>query len=483
MKHWLKYCPGFVSRLWFQLAFTYTLLAICAFAVLVMIMYGFNDYKDFYKTLAPSNVETRVLSEKLTVTQAVQQQDHTEWRDTSLNNIRKKLINLEQDDDTIEIYRITNSSNPEVYMRIIDATGRTLVSDPAIFPPAIADSFASPPHAIAQGHAGWLAENQGPIWMDMPITDSSGDAIGHLQLLYIAEFDWWVQLGSIISFMIVAFDWVIIISVPIGLACGLIASRYVTRQLQKMNAVTASWRQGNFEARIELPNDDVLIRHSQHLNDMAQDLEMYLNLKQSLAVTDERTRVARELHDTVKQKLFALGLQLATAKANPAVIVAAGEHILEAETITREAQHDLMEIITQLRPTGTGEISFYDRIGMIADDFKRRFGVQVDIIHADMAQFSSHSEHQVLRIVQEALINAVRHGEASDIVITNKVERDIITLSITDNGKGFDVDKKTGGFGITSMRDRAHDLPHGTFIIKSSPSTGTQITLSWKNES
>lgn len=58
--------------------------------------------------------------------------------------------------------------------------------------------------------------------------------------------------------------------------------------------------------------------------------------------------MARELHDTVKQKLFALGLQLATAKAKPAVMEAAREHILEAETITREAQHDLMEIITQL---------------------------------------------------------------------------------------------------------------------------------------
>jgi NarL family two-component system sensor histidine kinase LiaS len=210
---------------------------------------------------------------------------------------------------------------------------------------------------------------------------------------------------------------------------------------------------------------------------------MYLSLKQNLAVSDERNRVGRELHDTVKQKLFALGLQLATAKAKPAVMEAAHEHILEAETITREAQHDLMEIITQLRPAGTSDTSLFERIGMIADDFRRRFGVSIELSHSDCAQANGHAEHHVLRIVQESLMNAVRHGEASKIVIAGKIEHDTTTLTIADNGSGFDTDEKTGGFGITSMRDRVRYLPHGTFEIKSSAGVGTEITLSWKVES
>jgi NarL family two-component system sensor histidine kinase LiaS len=317
----------------------------------------------------------------------------------------------------------------------------------------------------------------------MPITAGHDGIIGRLRVLYIAEFNLWLQLQSIINFLLSTWSSVLLLSVPIGIACGLVASRYVTRQLQKMNEVTESWRQGNFDARIALPNDDVLIRHSQHLNDMAQDLEMYLSMKQNLAVSDERNRVARELHDTVKQKLFALGLQLATAKAKPAVMEAAHEHILEAETIIREAQHDLMEIITQLRPAGTSDTSLYERIGMIADDFRRRFGVSIELSHSDSAQLNAQTEHQVLRIVQESLMNAVRHGNASKIVITSKIDHDIATLTITDNGIGFDTNKKTGGFGITSMRDRVRDLPHGTFEIKSSAGVGTRITLSWKNES
>jgi NarL family two-component system sensor histidine kinase LiaS len=216
---------------------------------------------------------------------------------------------------------------------------------------------------------------------------------------------------------------------------------------------------------------------------MAQDLELFLSLKQNIALSDERNRVARELHDTVKQKLFALGLQLATAKSKPAAMDAASEHILEAETINREAQHDLMEIITQLRPAGTSDTSLYERIGMIADDFKRRFDVSIELNCSDPVQCNAHTEHNVLRVVQEALMNAVRHGKASKIVIASSIGHDAATLTITDNGGGFDAARKTQGFGITSMRDRTRDLPDGIFEISSAAQEGTCITLSWKNES
>jgi NarL family two-component system sensor histidine kinase LiaS len=306
--------------------------------------------------------------------------------------------------------------------------------------------------------------------------------IGRLRVLFIAEFNLWVQFQSILDFLLMAWDMMFICSIPIGIACGLIASRYVTKQLQKMNEVTESWRRGNFEARIALPNDDVLIRHSQHLNDMAQDLEMYMSLKQNLAVSDERNRVARELHDTVKQKLFALGLQLATAKSKPPVMEAASEHILEAETITREAQHDLMEIITQLRPAETSDTSLFKPISMIAEDFRRRFVVSIELNCSEPVQCNSSTEHHVLRIVQESLMNAVRHGKASKIVIVSKTDQDVATIVIADNGSGFDTDQKTGGFGLVSMRDRMRDLPHGIFEIKSTAGAGTRIKLSWKNE-
>ena len=210
---------------------------------------------------------------------------------------------------------------------------------------------------------------------------------------------------------------------------------------------------------------------------------MFLSFHQKMAVGDERSRVARELHDTVKQKLFALGLQLAVAKSKPGVMEAAGEHIREAETIIREARHDLMEIITQLRPAGGSDSSLYERIAVIIDDFKRRFNVMIEVVRTEGANHTTQTEHHVLRIVQEALMNAVRHGKANKISIASHIDQDMTMLVISDNGVGFDTNKKTGGFGITSMRDRMRELPYGRFEISSKPGAGTQLTISWKNES
>lgn len=481
MKNWRTHCPAFMKRLWCQLAISYTLLAFCALTVLILLLYGMDDYKDFHATLNLDSVEEQVASERLTLAQGIRDGGNTEWLEKARDNIRKKLMNLEHGSGT-SIYRITSSSRPEVYVQILDKNGVLLLSDPAMLPERAATQFTAQAASSAAGSNIRKLGDNGPIWVDMPIPDDGNESIGRVRVLYVAEFSLWVQLQSLLAFLRFVWAPMFICSVPIGIACGFVASRYVTRQLRKMNAVTESWRQGNFEARIALPDDDVLIRHSQHLNDMAQDLEMFLRLKQGLAVSDERNRVARELHDTVKQKLFALGLQLATAKTKPAVMEAAREHILEAEAITREAQHDLTEIITQLRPAGTGDLPFYDRMTTLADDFRRRFGVRIDFDRTAPIQPAAQTEHHVLRIVQEALMNAVRHGKASHIVITGSIEQDAATLTIADNGTGFDTSKQTDGFGITSMRGRMRDVPRGTFALESTAGEGTRIRLAWKND-
>lgn len=480
MKTWRDHCPAFTRRLWCQLAASYTLLAFCALTALIIMLYGMDDYRDFHAALSLDNIEAQVASERRTIARGIRDADGAEWLEKARDGIREKLMNLEYGNGT-SIYRITSSSRPEVYIRITDEEGRLLLSDPAELPENAA------PHFIPQGEptaartsVKRLSEN-GPILVDMPIPDGHGERIGHARVLYVAQFNLWVQLQSLLDFLRFVWAPMFFCSIPIGIACGLVASRYVTRQLHKMNEVTESWRQGNFDARIELPDDDVLIRHSQHLNAMAQDLEMYLSLKQSLAVGDERNRVARELHDTVKQKLFALGLQLATAKSKPAVMEAAHAHILEAETIIREAQHDLTEIITQLRPAGADGAPLYPRLREIADDFGRRFGVRIEVHGTDPIQLAAHAGHHVLRIVQEALMNAVRHGNASDIVIAGTLDHGVATLTIADDGTGFDITQKTEGFGIASMRGRMRDVPHGTFELESAMGGGTRIILSWKN--
>lgn len=481
MKNWSRPWATFKNRLWYQLAISYSLMAFGSMIAIVVMLYGLDDYGDFRKTVTVENVKRQLQLEELTVAQSIQDPENIEWRNKTRDSIRERLINLDHSNG-VAVYRVTNSSHPEVYLQIVDLKGHVLASDPDVLPEEIHAQFEKqkvPP--LSESRVTELQENE-HIWADIPISNSSGEAVGRLRVLYIAEFNLWIQIKTVIDFLLSYWLSVTLMSVPIGIICGLIASRYLTRQLQKMNEVTANWRQGNFESRIKLPKDDVLTKHSQYLNSMADDLESFMSLKQNIAISDERTRLARELHDTVKQKLFALGLQLATAKSKPGVMEAAKEHILEAESIAREAQQDLMEIITQLRPTGTSETSLFERISLIAMNFKRRFNIAIEIIHAESISCSANTEHHLQRIVQEALINAVRHGQASEILISSKIKQGIVTFSIHDNGSGFDVETYTPGIGIKSMRERTQDLPNGIFKIESTSAEGTTITISWGNQ-
>lgn len=445
-----------------------------------MALLSAGDYRDFYETLTLENIEARVISDQQSIAQALVNPNNIDFLNHVSDRLIDKLRNIEQGSG-VKLYRITNSSNPEIFIQFIDASNKTLLSTPA-FPLNVAEGLKDPQLLSSEAKGALWIEEKKSAWLDLIITDQANHVVGRVRILYIAQFDPWVQLQTILDFLLNASLPLFLFAVPIGIICGKVASKYVTSQLQKMNVVTESWRQGDFTQRIALPSDDVLILHSKHLNGMAQDLEMFMSLKENLAVSDERNRVARELHDTVKQKLFALGLQLATSKNNPKAMKAVGDHLIEAEIITREAQQDLMEIITQLRPAGDGENSILDRINMIAADFRRRFGVYIELNSSKPIRCNAHTEHQVLRITHEALMNAVRHGEASRIIIEGNVSQGIFNLTITDNGCGFNVKKKADGFGLFSMQDRASDLPQGALNVNSKIGQGTEVKLTWKAE-
>jgi NarL family two-component system sensor histidine kinase LiaS len=479
MKKILLKMPEFTGRLWWRLTVTYSVLTFFGMALLMVLSGSIWDYSNFHKIVTPDNIYKVVSNERLLMQGAIDMKSKN-WLNAAGDHILEKLHNLEYE-DAGNIYRITSSGSPEIYLQITDKDNQLLLSEPSYLPRKIADIYAAQKPALTAPSIILLKQDQ-RIWLDIPLSTASENLAGHVRVLFLAQFNPWIELESAMKFVTSMWPILITSSIPIGLICGLVAANYVTRRLRNMNLVTESWRQGNFDARIVLPNDDELTRHSQILNDMAQDLELFMSFQRSMAVGDERNRVARELHDTVKQKLFALGLQLAVAKSKPAVIEAAGENILEAETITREAQHDLMEIITQLRPPIGSDYTLYERMEGIIDDFRRRFNVTISVSRSEGTFNTTQIEHHVLRIVQEALMNAVRHGKATHITIVTQIDQNMTMLLIKDDGVGFDTGKKMIGFGITSMRDRTHELPHGRFELTSEPGTGTQITVSWKNE-
>ncbi|MGW5262047.1 GAF domain-containing sensor histidine kinase [Microbispora sp. NPDC004025] len=210
-----------------------------------------------------------------------------------------------------------------------------------------------------------------------------------------------------------------------------------------------------------------------------------------LTVIEERTRMARELHDAVSQKLFSLRL---TARAAAALARTDPERAAEAidrvERMAGEALTELRAVIVELRPPEL------DRHGLV--ESLRKQVVLLDRLHPARVAFTAEGEPPgdrdldsardlapeievaVLRVAQEALHNAVRHARAGRIDVRLAHEETGLVLEVSDDGAGFDSTGLDGagvhGLGLPSMSDRAQAVG-GRLSVSSAPGRGTTVRL------
>jgi signal transduction histidine kinase len=200
------------------------------------------------------------------------------------------------------------------------------------------------------------------------------------------------------------------------------------------------------------------------------------------AAEEERGRWARELHDETLQGLAGLRLSLSAARraGDPAVLAQAVE---QAITALESEIGSLRSLVTELRPAALDELGIGSAIEALIER-TRRNGLDVDVI-IDLA-YERGREHRrhipeletaTYRIVQEALTNAIKHGGAARAVVEVLENETTIELTIRDDGAGFDPERKTDGFGVLGMRERA-ELLHGTLEVDSSPGEGTVVRAS-----
>src|SRR3989440_7778079 len=189
------------------------------------------------------------------------------------------------------------------------------------------------------------------------------------------------------------------------------------------------------------------------------------------AVRREREAMARDLHDGLAQELAFIVTQTrrVAARDDP------GDETLAA--ITRAAQRALDESRTLIGGLRAGEDRPVDiAVAEAAEELAHRTGASVRVAAADGVVLPPATRDALVRIVREGVTNAVRHAQASDITVELTTEPGI-RLSIADNGVGFDpASASRGGFGLTSMRERAQ-AAGGDLQCLSSPGAGTQIEV------
>lgn len=196
--------------------------------------------------------------------------------------------------------------------------------------------------------------------------------------------------------------------------------------------------------------------------------------RQKMLVLEERNRLARDLHDSVNQKLFSLSL---TSRGVKEMLRGENRELLNAmdrmQELARNALTEMKSLIWQLRPVNLEE-------GLMAAwiNYGRNLGLTVtDSVHG-VYSFPMEIEEALWRIGQEALNNVNKHADTQEVFINLQSTSQTIFLEISDQGKGFELDKqeKQWSLGLHTMRERTEKIG-GVFFIQSNIDEGTTITV------
>ena len=235
-------------------------------------------------------------------------------------------------------------------------------------------------------------------------------------------------------------------------------------------------RRGEELGHLLLLHDVTGPRHSQ---------EFLLEQQRVVATLQERDRLAREMHDSIGQVLGHISLQAQaarqwTAAGNPGK---AAEILDRVADVAQEAHADVRETILSLRTGSTDEWTFLHALRKYLDLYRSSYGIETALHLPDgLAEDVLRPEAgvQVMRVIQEALNNARRHGGAHRVDVAFERGDGRVGIRIADDGAGFDPDRPTpqadAHFGLAIMRERMERIG-GALRIESRPGSGTAVVL------
>ncbi len=194
-------------------------------------------------------------------------------------------------------------------------------------------------------------------------------------------------------------------------------------------------------------------------------------------ILEERTRLAREIHDTLAQGLTALVLQLEAARSETDA-GACVRRVERALDLARASLVDTRRSMQALRPAALERNGLVVALRALAMDAQRDRDWRVTVDLPDADAWPADEQNEVLRIAQEAVANAIRHSGAKHLLIGLFPTGTGWQLAVTDDGAGFDVTRASDGLGLSILADRAHRLG-GTFAIESEPGQGAAVRVEW----
>jgi len=197
------------------------------------------------------------------------------------------------------------------------------------------------------------------------------------------------------------------------------------------------------------------------------------------AQEDERSRIARELHDETSQVLTAFSLELATLKTVICDREEVNTMVDRLQSLSKQMSQGLYRLVHDLRPAQLDDLGLISALEYLKDDSVRA-GLEVAInIHGKARRLDPVIETVLFRVAQEALHNVVRHAQVGRARISLDFKPQEITLKVEDSGAGFDTVQSfvpPQGWGLAGMRERVESVG-GLLSIESKPDIGTVVEV------
>jgi NarL family two-component system sensor histidine kinase LiaS len=278
----------------------------------------------------------------------------------------------------------------------------------------------------------------------------------------------------------------------VSAGAGYWAAQRIGRGIDSLHLALKQASNGNYEIRITDTGHGSFMEVYREFNELAEQMEEKMTWLQKkgeeqvlleaasneAAVLEERKRLARDLHDTVSQQLFAIHMCASSLSKLQQVDRERAESVMEQLVqMSNLAQKQMRNFIAQLRPMELEGRTLDEALGKWFPDYCRQNNLQGELEWRLKERLSEAKEHQLFLIAQEALANVVKHAEAEGCTLTLSENERQVMMILQDDGKGFKADTvKRGSYGLSTMQERALKLG-GAAEIWSKPGSGTRVKV------
>ncbi|MBM7551923.1 sensor histidine kinase [Thalassobacillus pellis] len=321
-------------------------------------------------------------------------------------------------------------------------------------------------------------------------------AIGMIGVSLIAfPMPGWSYLLEVEIFDVPYLMLIVVLPVSAGLIIGFLYGGFWRQKLHRIDRQLLDLIKGQKRTNIEEDPFQEITDIQDHITQLEEKMTKQAELSQRLAteranerekslqevVIQERNRLARELHDSVSQQLFAASMMMSAINdTNPPENETMQNQLVMVEKMIHQSQLEMRALLLHLRPVALKGKSLHEGVEELLEELTQKVPMEIEWNIEDI-RIDKGIEDQLFRILQESVSNTLRHAKADSLEV-RLIERDgMIIMRVVDDGVGFNVEQvKTSSYGLQNMQERAFEVG-GTLKIVSLQEQGTRLEVKIPN--